>query len=285
MYIFKRWSIFFNGREQILEFKKRYIQEFIAFIRPKICLFITGIAVSGYLLFNPVGIKLIFVFLCAFFGAVAAYTYNQLTDRKEDLINKEKLNSFVISANAPMYVISFVLLSFIFALFLSKLAVLFYVIGLVTGMGYSSFRIKEIFLLKNLYTAFIMPMPFLLGATANSLITYKTVGCFLLVVLLVFVVSLLGDLRDCKGDKATGINTMSVVFGYGPVKKIASLSLGFFILTIVGLGYTIFYLLMPFIVAALLFLKKDDLKNTRICILSSFMFLPFVLFIAKIGGF
>lgn len=263
---------------------KFYIKEFLEFVRPKICLFITGIAATGYLLFNPLDSKLIYVTVCSFFAAAAGYTYNQLTDKREDSINKKKLNLFVLNNWGRVLVGIFLLLSFIFSLFISKLSILFFIIGITTGMAYSALRIKEIFLLKNVYTALVMPIPFLVGAAANSSITLEVLTNFLIITCLVFIVSLLGDLRDREGDKAAGVKTVSVVLGYHRVKNILSILLGLFVFLAILSNFKGIYLLIPFISAALFFLRIDDLIKTRICILSSFILLPIILFIMKTGG-
>lgn len=262
-----------------------YIKEFIGFIRPKISLFITGIGISGYLLFNSVSEKLIFVALSSFFAAVMAYTYNRLTDKNEDLINHKNLNLFVRERYGYLFVPFFFLLGFIFSLFLSRTSVIFFLIWTIAGIIYSALRIKEIFLLKNIYTAFIMPLSFFVGAFANSQITFIMVEYYMLVALLVLVISLLGDLRDYEGDKASGINTIAVVLSYTKVRKLALSTLGLFSFLVLLLSSKAFYFLMPFILMAAIFLVKNNLKNTRICILSSFAFLPFILAIMKsVGG-
>lgn len=283
MYIFKQVGTFFRGG-RATEFKKEHIQDFIRFIRPKISLFIAGIAVSGHLMFNPLDIKLVPVFLCAFFAAVGAYTYNQLTDKREDLINKERINPFAVSESAPVFVIVFFSLSFVFALFLSGPSVLICVVWLAIGAAYSAVRVKEIFPVKNIYTALFIPLGFMVGAASNSQFTAEMVMLFLTTALLVFVVSLIGDLRDFEGDRATGIRTAPVVLGYGEVRTMASAVLFLFLASVIFLGNPAFYTLMPFASIALLFLVKNDLLKARIFILSSFVFLPLFLMSVKIFG-
>jgi 4-hydroxybenzoate polyprenyltransferase len=144
-------------------------------------------------------------------------------------------------------------------------------------MSYSIFRIKEIFPLKNIYTALFMPLGFLVGALSNSEFTLEIAKVFLTIVVLVFVVSLIGDLRDFKGDKSAGIPTVAVVLGYELTKKIALFCLLIFIGWLFYLRYIVFYSILPFVFLALFFLIKNDILKTRILILSSFMFLPIFL--------
>jgi 4-hydroxybenzoate polyprenyltransferase len=128
MYIFKRWGIFLSGLE------RKNALEFVSFMRPKIALTITGVAVSGYLLFNPLDWKLIFVILSSFFVTAGAYSFNLMTDREEDRINNKRLNQFVLNNKGYVFVAFFLALGTFFCLFLSRLSVLFYILALVTGV-------------------------------------------------------------------------------------------------------------------------------------------------------
>ena len=119
-------------------------------------------------------------------------------------------------------------MGFLSALFLSPVAVIFYVSSALSGVIYSYYRIKNIFPLKNVYTGLSLTQAFMIGAANAGLIgdmLLYTISLFLLL----FVASLVSDLRDYEGDKAIGINTVPVVLGYEFTKKISFVALIIFV--------------------------------------------------------
>lgn len=270
MYIFKRKGIY-------------SVRELVTFTRPETSIFIAGMAATGFLLFNPLGTGLLYAFFTVFFLSAFGYSYNYLEDKKEDLLNNRRLNAFVTNGKGPLVAASLLTVSFIFSLYLSRIAFWIFLISVPLTIAYSKYRIKEVFLLKNIYTGSVMALMFLIGAAAWHL-PFEAFFYLPFVFVFGFVINLLGDIRGYHGDKVAGIKTVAVVLGTGATKKLIHLSVWAFI------GATLFlnralYPLLPFAFAISFFLERDDLKKTRICILLSFMFLPFILVITKIGGF
>ena len=251
------------------------LKEFIGFIRPKICLFVTGIGIAGYLMFNSFDLKLLFVALASFFATAFAYTYNMITDKEEDLLNHKKLNRFVQGNSGIIFVGAFVVLGAIFSLYLSKLSVAVYFLLSITGAVYSYFRIKSIFPFKNLYTGFILSLVFLLGSAANSSITMQMIIYYLAISLHIVVISLISDLRDYEGDKSAGIKTVPVAFGYYACKKIIYGLLILFTLSVIALNLEGLFSLLPFIIPMVIYLKMNKPYHSHVAQMFSFMFLPF----------
>lgn len=268
MYVFKREGI-------------HSAKELVTFMRPETGVFIAGMAATGFLLFNPLGIYLLYVSLAVFFLSAFGYSYNYLEDKKEDLLNNKQLNEFVTNGKGPLVAVSLLTTAFIFSLYLSRAAFWIFLFSIPLTIAYSRCRIKEVFLLKNVYTGFVMALMFLIGATTIHM-SYEAFFYLPFVFVFGFVINLLGDIRGYSGDKAAGIKTVAVVFGPGATKKLIHLSVWTFIGATFLLNKAL-YPILPFALAISFFLEKDDLKKTRFSILLSFMFMPVFLAITKIG--
>lgn len=249
------------------------VQEFIEFIRFKICFSLASVSVLGYLLFSPIDLRLLFVALSTFFVGAAGYSYNQITDKKEDLINNKKINPLAASNKGLVLVISFILIGAFFSLFLSPLAILFYWIMVVLDIIYSYFRMKNIFPFKNLFTGFGLTQVFFIGA-ANSPITITTIFYYLAISIFIFIGSLISDLRDYDGDKATNIRTIPIVLGYNNGKNFAYLSIVLSSIAIFSLNLRGLYLLLLFVFPIIFHLRRNEPNAAHHYLLTSFTFLP-----------
>ena len=177
-------------------------------------------------MFNAISHELIFIIITSFFLSAGAYAYNNITDKKEDIINKR---SYLFIDNG-LYIVSICfLLAFIFSLFLPIVSILFSVSIIITSIIYSFFNIKKYFLVKNFYSGMGTPQLFLLGAAS---LTFTVILYYLLISLFFFVGSLIADLRDYKGDKITGIKTLPVYIGCERTKNIVYLSLSLFLVLV-----------------------------------------------------
>ncbi len=274
-------SIFLGGPRWEID----HIREFIRFIRPKICLFITGIAASGYLLFNPISSKLIFVILSSFFGSAGAYSINLMTDKEEDLINNKKLNYFVLNNIGWIFAFSFIVFGILFCSFLSKMSVFFYFLSAFLGAVYSFFKFKKITLFKNLYAGFVIPIMFLLGAVANSIISINILSYYLLISLYIFTISLLSDLRDYEGDRALDIRTLPVVLGKEIAGKIVYGLLILFTLSVIMLEAVGLFPFLPFVALFALFLRRGDPHRAHVSQMMSFVVFPIAAYmLTTLGG-
>ena len=165
----------------------------------------------GYFLFNRLSINIIFVVLTSFFLCAGAYSYNNITDKREDLINRKRISPLTYSSLGNIVVIASFSLGMIFSLFLSGTSIFISSLLLILGIAYSLFRIKRFFLIKNIYTGFGVPILFLLGAAS---INVETLWYYFLLSSFSFAGSIISDIRDYEGDKKTCIKTLPVYMGY-----------------------------------------------------------------------
>lgn len=261
------------------------LQEFLSFIRVETCLFISGMAATGYLVFSPPSLSIVYPFFTVFLLSAAAYSFNHLTDRKEDLINNRKLNIFVINGKGRWLASLFVLSSIYVSLFLPKITFSAYLLWVGASLAYSAAGVKRTLLVKNLYTGFVMGISFLIGATTEAVFTQHMLVYYFLVSAFGFNINLLGDLRGYRGDKLTGVNTIPVKFGYTAGKKVFYTVFYVFLILLFTLNVKFLYPLALFVVLAFFFLMDDDLLKVRYSILLSFIILPMILILKKtIGG-
>lgn len=280
MYSFKRKGIVFR-KGQTLEFKKEHVREFVGFLRPNICLLIAGMGISGFLLFNPLNIKLLYVALATFFVGATSYSYNLITDKEEDLINHKKVNWFVTKNTGYYLVLCFLLIGFISVLFLSYTSMIFYISAALSGAVYSYYKIKDIFPLKNIYTGMSLTQAFMIGA-ANVPINMGMLLYTLPLFLLLFVASLMSDLRDYKGDKAIGIRTVPVVLGYEFTKMISYATLIVLITSVFALRLWGLLPLLIFVLPISILIYQNKPKKAHLITMTSFMCLPGGIFLMQV---
>jgi 4-hydroxybenzoate polyprenyltransferase len=251
-------------------------KELFEFIRLKLCIFASFLAMSGYLFFNPLNLNLIFVMIASFFVVMGGYTYNNITDKEEDLINRKKVNKFATNNKSYLIVVFSFLIASFFSLFLSFYSIFFTMLGIISCTIYSLFRIKKYFLLKNIYTGFSVAQVFLLGA--NN-ITIEIFLHYLLISFFIFISSIISDLRDYKGDKISSIKTLPVFLGYDKTRKIVFILLVFFSFLII---HSQFIILLPFSFVVLFFVYKNLPKNAHFLSGISLVFLAFSLLVRGI---
>lgn len=207
-----------------------------------------------------------------FLATFSVYNINRKTDEKEDAINHSDRYSFtsrygkVLSTSAILaYILAITL-----ALCYGAKTALISAIPLVCGILYSIAwlpkefkyrRLKEIPFVKNLVVAFAWAStPALLPVYSNS--SNANVATLIVIMFfftLVFINSVIFDLRDTEGDAASGVKTIPVVFGeqrtinflaclnilFGVIDLLlcsAYLSLKFTYLLAAGMVYAIFYI-------------------------------------------
>ncbi len=196
----------------------RRLKEFLEFIRINICFSIAALAATGYLLVNRLDYKLIYVTLSAFFGCAAAYTYNNITDIQEDIINRKKTNYFAGKPAGKIIAALCALAGFYFALNLSGVSTSIFLAYTTLGIAYSFLRIKKYVLIKNIWTAFSLSLSVLFGAFAISAGTWMA-GAYITVFLLMLAGSIIADIRDTEGDFKEGIATIPTRFGVANTKN------------------------------------------------------------------
>lgn len=277
MYIFKRKGIVSNEKKRILEFKTK---EFIKFLRLKIAVFGTGLALLGYLMFNPINIDLLFVSICAFFATVAAYSFNLLTDKEEDSVTGRELNYFVLNhKQGQVLVYVFIALGVLSSALLSKTTMLFYGLIILLFLSYSFFKVKKISLIKNISTGLILTLLFLFGVSPDFRFTQEMILYYLIISFYVFILSLLTDLRDYDEDRIAGIKTLSVLVGQKIGTKIVYSSIFLFLVLLIISNSTFLYPLFLFAPLSFFFLKQGRYKDAQLYLMFSLLLGPIVLVI------
>jgi 4-hydroxybenzoate polyprenyltransferase len=229
--------------------------DFLRYVRFELCIFSAFIAASGYLLNNLLSGDLLFVMMSSFFVCAGAYSYNNMTDKTEDLINRKKANPFASNVAGKIATVLAFSLGFLFSLFLSPASVVFYVIAVFTSVAYSAFRLKKYLFLKNIYTGFGVTQVFLIGA-ANSPITSEIISYYVLLSVLILIESMISDLRDYAGDKAADIRTLPVYVGYEKVRYLILFAIAVYSALIIL--FTKLLVLLPF--TTLMFLAINENK-------------------------
>lgn len=267
--------------------KKRILSEFFSFIRIENGLFTGGVAVSGYLIFNQLDFIILSLFFAMFLGTGASYAYNYLKDKREDIVNKKILNYFVIKERKGRYLVMFFYASgLILSFLLSFVSLITYIVLVALSLIYSGRpRIKERFLLKNIYTGFAISLSFVIGATAEGYIPNVILSYVFIVFILGFAANVLGDIRGYAGDKSIGMVTLPILLGFEKTKIIIYSIILFLLIMVLLLENSAFYPIMPFMIAAVIFLFRNRMRSSRMSMLSSFAFLPvFLIFIRIFGG-
>jgi 4-hydroxybenzoate polyprenyltransferase len=241
--------------------------------------FVSGIAVSGFLIFNQIGWAVLFLAMTAFFSSAAIYSYNQKNDTEEDLVNNRKINRFARGKGGVYIILGCIFMSFFCSLFLSFFSFAIYVASLSSGMLYSTFRIKRLYFIKNLYTGFVFSLVFLMGETTTGF-SYGMLGYLLMPFLSGIVLNLLGDIRGYHGDKAAGLKTLPVTLGMEKSKYVLHAVIWALVLLAL-LYYKLFISIIPFMVLLSFFLARHDMKITRACILLSFATMPPFILVIK----
>lgn len=253
------------------------MKELLDFIRFRISLSGLFLAVSGYLLFNQPDIYLMFVALSSFFLFAFVYSYNNITDREEDLKNRKRVNNYVYN-NGLKITIASGLIGILCSIFLSPFSIILSLIFIATGFSYSHFRIKKYCLIKNLYTAFLITQIFIFGIV-NIMINNTLIFYSLFFFVIIFTGSILSDMRDYEGDKIAGINTLPVLFDHKTIKVLV-----YFLLMLVSAFIIMFdmsglFIFLPFSFLIMIFLFKDNYHFAHLSGSLGFVFLPFWLLI------
>ena len=159
---------------------------------------------------------------CVFFGAMGTYGFNNVTDFKEDSINKPQ-SAINAGRKTGRDILNFSLacklISLISAYFISWAVLAVVSVILLGSFFYSSKplgggRLKDVFIVKNVTIAMFWSILLLLPMLAWGApvpLAYLTVVFF--VFTHDFISSVLSDLKDVEGDRHAGIRTFPTVYG------------------------------------------------------------------------
>lgn len=193
----------------------RIVKEFARFVRPAICLVFVLIALSGYFLVNEPTIRMFFLIPAALFLTATTYSFNNITDVKEDYINNGFVDYFSNHEYlGRIFITLFILLGSAFAMALAPFARYIYFLLIFLGVAYSAYKTKSVFFVKNFYTAFGVSGLFFIGiASEGTNLTLSLIIYTLTFAIFIIIGSMLSDLRDYIGDKKAGIKTLPVIIG------------------------------------------------------------------------
>src|SRR3989338_3084824 len=249
-----------------------------AFMRFKICFSGATLAAFSFLLFNDPSSEIIAVIIAAYALMTAIYTYNMITDKREDLINKGKVNKWVVDYSGSVLSMSFLLLGTLLSISVDRLPI--YTFAALAGFSYSYFRVKEIFPWKNIYTGLLVGLTFLYGAEAG-LPTVLPVFGYLGVSMIFIAASVVSDLRDYEGDKQARIKTVPVHIGKSNSRMLFANILGATSgLMLMTFGIMWIYPAL-FAIPSIVLAQKERYHLSHSYIVMSFITIPLALFFAQ----
>lgn len=249
------------------------MRELFDFLRLKLCVSAMFASMAGFLLFNRPSAQLIPVSLAAFFICAGVYSYNNVTDKKEDEINRGKINAFSAKKEGILIVLLLFSSGLFFSYSLSFYAFFISALFIFLGAAYSYFRLKSFLLVKNLYTAFLVSLFFLLGAGGRQEFSVQFFLYYLLFFTLVLLGSIVSDLRDMEGDKRAGLRTLPVAFGYGKVRAAMCLGIGLSVFLVLLLDFWVLFPVVPSLLIMLFFVIKDEPGKAHLSETISIVFL------------
>jgi 4-hydroxybenzoate polyprenyltransferase len=164
------------------------------------------------------------------------YNLNRKTDESEDAVNHAHRYAFTKKYEKILYLsgIGAYLLALVLSGFYGILVILVSSIPLLTGLIYSTpilpqgfryRRLKEIPVLKSLLVAIAWALPpallpvYISGASPDLV----TLAVILFFFSLVFINTVLFDIRDLEGDRAAGVRTIPVLLGIPRTKTLLTL--------------------------------------------------------------
>lgn len=244
---------------------------FLKYIRAPLCIFCTFMASSGYLLNNAHYNGLAFVIPASFFLCAGAYSYNNLTDRKEDVVNRKTDNPYTYNILGKLITATSFVAGFLFCFILSHISIAVYVLAVASSIIYSKFRLKKYILIKNIYTGFGVMLAFLIGAAASP-ISNRIIAQYFFLSFFIMILSIISDMRDYKGDKLAGINTIPVRLGFINTKNIVLLMLVCQMLFAIVM-FTELLVIAPFAFIILFLVRKNSFSRAHFFGSLSFIFL------------
>jgi len=249
-------------------------EDFFEFIRLKIAIFTGFFAMSGHLLFNPLSSDLLLAGLSAFLACAGAASYNNITDVKEDAINRKKTNKYAQNPKSRIISASCMIGGLYSAYLFSLTSAMLYTIMMSLLIAYSYFRVKRHILIKNIYTALGNSMIFLVGAGVlytEALVDYAFIAGFVL------IGSIISDMRDLEGDKKANIRTLPAVMGYEKTKTLTYILAAAFSMLLAGAGPGELAILLPFTLLMAAMIKIDRIKTAHALVGVPFVLLTLML--------
>ena len=153
-------------------------------------------------------------FIC-FSGCLLIYSMNRRTDLSEDSISLPERSRF--TQRYGVYLLYTSMALFGVSLLLSiRLGVGILAIALlpqVMGVLYSQFRLKRVFIVKNLTVALALTFPVLIVVAAEWPVQMYWILLWGVVFIALFINTVIFDIKDVGGDAAHGIQTIPLRLG------------------------------------------------------------------------
>ncbi|MEM5812439.1 MAG: UbiA family prenyltransferase [Candidatus Aenigmatarchaeota archaeon] len=156
-----------------------------------------------------------------FSASFLIYNLNRFTDIHEDSINLPNRTSFVRKFGRKILYVALVL--YVFALFLAYqrglLAFIFTLIPPVGGFFYSYFRLKTLFVIKNIMVAALWGFNVLIVCAFFGDFGFFMVLSYLFFFSAFLINVVIFDIKDIKGDSINKIDTLPVKIGIKSTKS------------------------------------------------------------------
>jgi len=157
--------------------------------------------------------------VCTFLITFSVYSLNRLTDIEEDASNMPERVAFLSQKKDVILILS--ITSYLIALIVGALKNMYIVlvfltpllIGIIYSIRISSFRIKNIFAMKNVSVAFSWAF----SSSFLPYVFYPNISVALMLFIFLFIKCFMDtvvfDIRDIEGDRISGVKTLPVVLG------------------------------------------------------------------------
>ncbi|MEM7826774.1 MAG: UbiA family prenyltransferase [Candidatus Aenigmatarchaeota archaeon] len=175
-------------------------------------------AITFILLNESMNLSLVVIFFLTFF----TYTLNRLGGEKEDIINYPERVSFSRKYRKFFIPISilFSLFSLLISLFLLDNIKIFFIV-LLTPLLFLVYKFfKKTFLMKNILLGIFWSLPVFIAGISIGILNSVVFSFAIFVFLRDFINTIFFDLRDIKGDKKEGVNTIPVKIGVEKTMKL-----------------------------------------------------------------
>ena len=166
------------------------------------------------------------ILLIAFLATFSVYNMNRATDRTEDSINRPRVASrsllfflvpSIIASASCLLLSASVGAQALSVIVTSLIASIFYSVKLSPSIP----RLKEIVGLKSVLVAFSWGFTgALLPASSQAVDITKMIMAYTYIFIQILVNTVLCDVRDMDGDRASGVKTIPIALGLSATKKL-----------------------------------------------------------------
>jgi 4-hydroxybenzoate polyprenyltransferase len=177
------------------------------------------------------------IFVANTLGVTGVYLLNKITDEEEDLHNGHTTSALNTKLILVYLSLIFILATTLYGLPQKENLKLYGFILFAGGTLYSfpkKYRLKNIFLLKNIIPAFCwyFSLCVLIFASTKTLPMLFIMQVLIPLFILEFIFEIIWDLPDTRGDSLAGIQTLPVVIGFQYTQIfLATLISGYFFYT------------------------------------------------------